>query len=237
QATISPNADDVRCALQVQRCPSKHGVKSIFKLLAINAVFLACFVYIVSLTDFCGLDSWPSSFNAIVDSNPPIHLSLIFNPNSHAVYGGFKQALSGHTNILIFGMSSQACIKQCWYQCKSTSSHIPYENGTQVSRLSAEINCLRWAEAFMHIVHNFIAEGLESHANPPFAIPQMHFVKLALTIIENNNHDTYMIEEFIEELEDGKFRSIFNIIRHIKWLSLWIFKVSFKLDNIFTVTN
>jgi hypothetical protein len=55
----------------------------------------------------------------------------------------------------------------------------------------------------MEIVYDFIADATAT--KPPFEIPVMRFVKSALAVAENEEHDTYMVEEVIDELSDGKF--------------------------------
>jgi hypothetical protein len=40
---------------------------------------------------------------------------------------------------------------------------------------------------------------------PPFEIPQMRFVNAALAVAQNTKHDTYMLEEVIDEATDGGF--------------------------------
>lgn len=55
----------------------------------------------------------------------------------------------------------------------------------------------------MELVYDFILDG--NFGTAPFKIPQMSFAKSALAVAENGGHDTYMIEEVIDEVADGKF--------------------------------
>jgi Alpha-kinase family len=150
------------------------------------------------------LISHPVAFDAIRDGSAPVRVELIFYPGGHATYGGFKRAAFGHSNVPIFGTSTRTCIKQCWYRCKKSGDRLLYDNATQVVKLSSEINCLRWASALMELVYDFISEAAAECGTPSFEIPAMRFVKSALAVAENDNHDTYMIEEVIDEA-DGKF--------------------------------
>jgi hypothetical protein len=52
----------------------------------------------------------------------------------------------------------------------------------------------------MELVYNFIGE----FGTTPFEIPKMRFVQSALVVAEGG-HDTYMVEEVIDEAVDGKF--------------------------------
>ena len=178
------------------------------KRVLVNTVSVACLFYPVSSTTFLKLVNNPSPFDAITDSSAPLKADLIFHPNGQASYGGFKRATVGDTSIPIFGHSmastrTRVCIKQCWYKCKNTGERFVYDNHTQVVKLSSEINCLRWASALMELVYDFISE---THlVTAPFEIPAMRYVKSALAVAENDDHDTYMVEEVIDEAVDGKF--------------------------------
>jgi hypothetical protein len=216
---VSLNVEDVRRALQAQRGPSKVAVRSIctypsdcitylrrtYRYTLVNTISVSCLVYPVSFTTFHALISNPSAFNALTHGSAPLRAELIFNPNGRATYGGFKRAAFGHSNVPIFGGSTHVCIKQCWYQCKTSGDRLPYDNPTQVVKLSSEINCLRWASALMELVYDFISEATALCGTPPFEIPRMRFVKSALAVAENDNHDTYMVEEVIDVSVDGKF--------------------------------
>jgi len=58
----------------------------------------------------------------------------------------------------------------------------------------------------MELVYGFIRDAPQDRSNlglPP-NIPQMCFIKSGLVVLDNEEHDTYMIEEVIEDT-DGKF--------------------------------
>ena len=167
---------------------------------------VACVLYPTLTMSFSELVAHPRPFNAVTDCADPTRLDLILNPNASPKYGGFKKATFGHTSRPVVGTSSRICLKQCWYQCKITGARITFDNPTQVVKLSSEINCLRWASALMDLVYKFMAAHLKSrNATPPFKIPKMRFIDTALAIAENSGHDTYMIEEIIDEAVDGEF--------------------------------
>ena len=161
---------------------------------------MQCMLYPTAETTFSGLIVHARPFDAIKDCEGPTGLSLIYNPHAAPKYGTFKRATFGHLSCSIFSDSTAVCIKQCWYLCKASGTRLAYDNHTQVTKLSAEINCLRWAAALMGLVYDFINKYTKIHGEPSFMIPEMRFVKSALAIVETT-HETYMVEEII----DGAF--------------------------------
>jgi hypothetical protein len=161
-------------------------------------------LYPTAMTTFSSLVNHARSFDAIRDCEGPTPVMLVYNPSAVAKYGGFKKALFGHSSLPIFMDSTAICIKQCWYLCKASGARLTYDSHTQIAKLSAEINCLRWASALMGMVYGFIDKYIEVHGTPTFTIPRMRFVKSALAI-SNATRETYMIEEVIDEAVDGMF--------------------------------
>jgi hypothetical protein len=119
-------------------------------------------------------------------------------------YGAFKQASFGHLDCPALRNSSSIIVKQCWYTYPATRGHLTYDNHTQVTKLSSEINCLRWVSALMGLVYDHIDSYAKLHGPAPFAIPRMRFVKSALAIAEDT-HNTFLLEEFIDDTVDGAF--------------------------------
>jgi hypothetical protein len=161
--------------------------------------------YPTSKKSFDWLVSNPQTFDAISQCSQPTKMDLIFNPDGPAKFGGFKKATFGHTSQVLLGDSPNVCIKQSWYSCQASGLRLPYDNHTQVVKLSLEITCLQWASALMDLVYDFIAQHCATEGNPPFEIPQVSFVNTALAVTENSSADTYLIEEVIEEVEGGEF--------------------------------
>jgi hypothetical protein len=170
----------------------------------VNTTSVKCTFYLTATTSFSSLINKARSFDAVKDCECPATLTLIYNPNAASKYGGFKRAQFGHLSCAVFSNSSSVCIKQCWYACKASGGRLIYDNHTQITKLSAEINCLRWASALMNIVYDFIDKYTNIHGDPTFTIPKMRFVKNALAIA-NTTHDTYMIEEVVDDAVDGTF--------------------------------
>ena len=164
-------------------------------------------IYPASSTTFASLVATAKPFSAIADCEVPAKADLLFDPGALLKYGGFKRATFGHTSGFTLNRSGSAhvCIKQCWYECKATGACLVYDNPTQVTKLSSEINCLRWASALMGLVYELIAEHVKSKGNPPFNIPTMRFVQTGLAVAEGDHRNTYMIEEVINEAVDGQF--------------------------------
>jgi Alpha-kinase family len=158
-------------------------------------------VYLTAPTTFSSLIGQARSFDAIKDCKQAISTALIYNPHASPKYGSFKRAFFGRLSIPVIADSTSVCIKQCWYLCKSSGNRLPYDNHTQISKLSSEINCLRWASALMEMVYDFIYSYIDMHGAPSFAIPEMRFAESALAIVDTT-HDTFMLEEVID---DGNF--------------------------------
>jgi len=165
-----------------------------------------CMIYPTAETNFSSLIIHARTFEAMKDCKGPTRLALIFNPQAAPKYGSFKRASFGHLGHSIFpgSDSTSVCIKQCWYLCKASGVRLVYDNHSQVTKLSAEINCLRWAGALMGIVYDYIHKFTTVHGKPSFDIPEMRFVKSALAVVDTT-HETYMVEEVIDEAVDGAF--------------------------------
>jgi len=161
-------------------------------------------LYPTVATTFFGLIDQARQFDAIKDSEGPIAPTMIYNPNAAPKYGSFKRALFGHFSHPVFAGSNSVCIKQCWYLCKVSGCQLLYDNHTQITKLSAEINCMWWASALMGIIYDFIEKGIARYGKPPFVIPNMRFVKNAL-VIADSTREAYMVEEVIDEGADGMF--------------------------------
>jgi len=61
-----------------------------------------------------------------------------------------------------------------------------------------ELNCIGWASALMLCVYEFINEKKSLLSFPSFDIPNMRFVECGLAISKTANHDTFLLEEFID---------------------------------------
>jgi hypothetical protein len=57
----------------------------------------------------------------------------------------------------------------------------------------------------MDLVYDFIAKESETQSSPPFDIPQLRYVKVALAIAENVTWDTFLHKEVIDDRMDGPF--------------------------------
>ncbi len=217
----SPTADDVRRALQAQTAPSKKKVKSIctcFGLnryiyvltvlysfsIIVNTKAIRCVVYPTSNITFHSLIKHSRMFDATKESAGPKTATLMFDPREKPIYGAFKQALFRRLNEAVLGRSASVVIKQCWYPTNVVGNRAVHDNHTQITKLTGEINCLRWASALMRLVYDFIDSFTKEHGPPPFEIPSMQFVKSGLAIAEDIR-DTFLLEEVINDTTDGNF--------------------------------
>ncbi|KZP29461.1 hypothetical protein FIBSPDRAFT_661113, partial [Athelia psychrophila] len=139
-----------------------------------------------------------------------------YDPAGLMKFGGFKRAMFGHTSGPIFGSDtgSKVCIKQAFYAKKGqpNTRHI-YEPAAQMDYLTQDINCSRWADASMQFVYDFVNEQPPAENNggrSALEIPQLRFVRTALAIAENDDHETYLLEEVIDEKQDGPFVKYIN---------------------------
>ena len=101
--------------------------------------------------------------------------------------------------------STSVAIKQCFYTSPSTGTRVLYDKHSQLTKLTAELNCLRWESALMGIVYNFINEHeTNTGHSPSFLIPKMDFVKSVLAISETDQ-EVFLLEEVINEEVEGPF--------------------------------
>lgn len=172
--------------------------------LTVNTQLFTCMVYVTSDVSFPTLIKDAQCFHAIRNCDNPTTLGLLYDPGAQHKYGAFKRACFGHVDLPVLG-SNSVVIKQCFYNCLATGKMLPYENHSQVAKLSSEINCLRWASALMGLVYDHIDKHIAEHGPPPtFSVPRMRFVKSALAVMQES-HDTFLLEEVIDEGVEGHF--------------------------------
>lgn len=170
----------------------------------VNTKAIRCVVYPTSDITFHSLIKHSRTFDATKESAGPKTATLMFDPREKPIYGAFKQALFGRLNEAVLSKSTSVVIKQCWYSTNVVGNRAVHDNHTQITKLTGEINCLRWASALMCLVYDFIASFTKEHGPPPFTIPSMRFVRSGLAIAEGS-HDTFLLEEVIDDATDGKF--------------------------------
>jgi hypothetical protein len=148
-----------------------------------------------------------------VPEESPIRVTLTYDPTTSPMTGAFKVAVVGYTNIPIFKPTSSAtkvCIKRCFYNGTGKSSRILFDNPSQAKKLVLESYCATWGAAMMDLVYDFMEQRDKISGPPPFGVPQMRFVRVALAVADNDRHDTFLLEEFIDEEADGKFLKYIN---------------------------
>jgi hypothetical protein len=161
-------------------------------------------LYPTAETTFIGLIDQAHQFYAIKDSKNPITLTMIYNPNAAPKYGSFNWASFGHLSYLVFSGSTSVCIKQCRYLCKASGNQLFYNNHTQITKVSTEINYMQWVSALIRIIYNFIKTKIVMYGKPSFVILTMCFMRNAL-IIADSTCEAYLVEEVIDEGADGMF--------------------------------
>jgi hypothetical protein len=143
----------------------------------------------------------------------------------HQKLGAFKMAYIGIASENLFGSSTRICIKQTFYTktkdvqqfraskitTQTRKMNIVHDPIKQASGLTMEITCLVWAQALLDLVYVFVDEYLKAQdTRPPFPIPVMRFVDAALAVEQNGDGQVYLLEEVVEEANEGKFRKFVN---------------------------
>jgi hypothetical protein len=207
----------MRQALQAQTAPSGQVVKTIRELsllkskknrsnyLTVNSIHIKCVVYPTANVTFSELVNHARAFDAIGDCSGSLSFTLMYNSRAKPKYGAFKQAIFGYVDRPVLWNSTSVAIKQCFYISPSTGTRVLYDKHSQLTKLTAELNCLRWASALMGIVYNFIDEHKATNGlSLSFPIPEMVFVKSALAISEIDQ-EVFLLEEVINEDVEGPF--------------------------------
>jgi hypothetical protein len=166
-------------------------------------------VYVAQYSSFADLVEKAISSECLIDpSHPSIHTTVTFN-SAKVKSGSFKLAYVGNTSASIFpdSTSTGVCIKHCYY--KNRRKPVIYDPPAQVERLVKEVQCSLWAQGLMELAYNFMRREDEQRGPPPFNIPQLRFVRVALAV-DGRFQDAYLLEEVIDEKVDGKFLKYIN---------------------------
>lgn len=124
-------------------------------------------VYPTATISFIRLIKQSCTFDATKECSDPKMVTLMYDPHAKQIYGSFKCTSFGRLPVddsePIFGNTPSVAIKQCWYRANIIGNRIVHDNHTQIVKLTAEINCLRWASALMDLVYKFIASFTTGH--------------------------------------------------------------------------
>ncbi|KAH9836558.1 uncharacterized protein C8Q71DRAFT_857789 [Rhodofomes roseus] len=157
-----------------------------------------------------------SSWNS---QQPPIAGTVFYSPASAPQLGAFKAAFFGQTSPALpdFPSSGSVVLKQIYIrrddtELRASAAKVRIDfapSGQQIVELGREILCLQWASALMNIVYEFLAG---SARQPPFPIPVMRFVRVALAIEDKESIErkVFMVEERIDPREHGVWRKYIN---------------------------
>jgi hypothetical protein len=214
--------ETMRQALQAQKPPSGQVLKTIrvfllliskiftvmITILTVNSTRIKCTVYPTAYITFSELVMHARAFDAIGDCSGSLDITLMYSSKPKPKYGAFKQAIFGYFDCLVLWSSTSVAIKQSFYLSSSTGARVLYDKHTQLKKLTTELNCLRWASALMGIVYSFINEykTTSGHLSPsfPIRVPEMNFVKSALTI-SDIDQEVFLLEEVINDSAEGPF--------------------------------
>jgi hypothetical protein len=116
---------------------------TILEYFPVNTITISCIVYPVKSSPLNDLLSNPKIYIVMDDTISPTKCNIIYDPDRHTKYGGFKCAIFGHTSIPILDPSGRVCIKQCWYMDSSDEllTHYLYDSALQIKSLCCDINC------------------------------------------------------------------------------------------------
>lgn len=212
------------------KCRADSKLFSLVEIKTITAQFLR----LPSSPSFAELVKSPE-FLLHPEKFPRLQVNISYQPSSIPFQGAFKIAHYGHTDIPLFGSSTQVCIKQTF--CMSTENkrlifqgqtqaanlsidselkHLIFQGQTQAANLSTEVNCLGWASALMDVVYCFMKKEDSVRGSPPFEVPQMRYVQAGLAIqvskdLEGTDkQNVYLLEEFIDSEDPGWFVKYLN---------------------------
>jgi hypothetical protein len=186
--------------------------------MTVNTKIVDCTVRVASVSRFIDLVTHAQDGTIGVPEDAPTHVSLVFNSSVKPMVGSFKIAFFGHTSVPIFqptSSSTRVCIKQCYYHGddgapgRPPSRHL-YDSCTQAKKLALEMYCATWGAALIQLVYDFVAAQNIVRGAPPFPIPQVRYVRVALAVADNVTRDTYLLEECIDEDSDGVFLKYIN---------------------------
>ena len=161
-------------------------------------------MYPTASVTFSELVTHARTFDAVGDCSGSLEFTLMYNLRAKPKYGAFKQTVFGYLDRPALWNSTSVAIKQCFYL--SSGTRVLHDKHSQLTKLTAEINCLRWASALMGLVYDFINEHKVTDGrlspSPPFHIPEMVFIKSALAI---SDQEVFLLEEVINEDVEGPF--------------------------------
>jgi hypothetical protein len=137
--------------------------------------------------------------------------------------GGFKIAAFSTSTTSLFKSGMDICAKRTYHTEERViekngtlimkSVDIPYEGRKQFQNLSMEVTCTVWAQALLDLVYGFISQ----EGQPPFNIPNFHFVESALAMESSlddgkPNNTTFLVEEVITKEKQSRFWKYLNNI-------------------------
>jgi hypothetical protein len=168
-----------------------------------------------------------SSFTDWMDNVHPTDGYLYFNVAQKRKYGAFKSMLEGRINLIgtcpfpTVAGAALVALKQPYMDnpgiTDADSSAIPatlaLSPDDQAQDLSADALSTQWANSLLRDVYDFIREYTK-HANTecPEDIPQFRFVAagLAITTFPSEKKEVFLVEELIQQEEDGPWRKYIN---------------------------
>jgi hypothetical protein len=162
-----------------------------------------------------------------MDNIQPTDGYIYFNVAQKQKYGSFKSMREGRINLVptcpfpMVAGAALVALKQPYMDnpriTDSDSSAIPatlaLSPNDQAQDLSADALSTQWANSLLRDVYDFITE-YNKHTNTayPEEIPQFRFVTvgLAITTFPSEKKEVFLVEELIQQEEDGPWRKYIN---------------------------
>ncbi|KAJ7726305.1 hypothetical protein DFH07DRAFT_758178 [Mycena maculata] len=187
------------------------GALCAFFLKTVNAVVHP----LKPFTKMGDLNSTTSDWRTFCGPPRPATLMLDMDPKRQMV-GAFKMATLGESSPALFDdpTNFDICIKQTFYSkavkgasiTQQPRCNIPHDAQSQAKGLTTEVRCLAWAHVLLSSTYTFIRRFIRDNGPPPFAIPQLRYVKGALASSQGAERDLFLVEERIM----GTFRKYIN---------------------------
>ncbi|KAJ6534301.1 hypothetical protein B0H19DRAFT_964622, partial [Mycena capillaripes] len=136
--------------------------------------------------------------------------------------GGFKMSSFGRSSQPLLGENGSVdiCAKRTYYE-KATDGmtyYYPHPSPRQGQDLMSEIACNVWSACLLDDVYRGIDKFISTAPTPPpFEIPRLRFVRVAFASEGKQTTKDYarsgmvfLLEELIDEKEQGPFRKYIN---------------------------
>ena len=197
------------CKEYVHKDHSCEQYMTMTDTIKVNHRVLECTIY---PTEFLSIDKLIANLKGpILLTKKAFSVTLTFT-SANPIVGAYKLAYFGQTDKPVFNNSTSlnVCIKEAFGIDPILAKQEVYNGPKQGELLMIEINCSHWASALTHLVYKFMErKNMTYGTEPPFQVPNMHYINVVLAVANNHKWEMYLLEEVISEL-DGDFWKYIN---------------------------